>query len=262
MLVAYRNSVVVPEVAEALRRLEASAAALAIPDLRIVYSGVPQGSTSWSEVAGNPGPTGLPPHLSMRPSGREVYLSLNKFPDKMQELALLWGLAIPLGFHPWSRYPVPGPGQEVFHYFGELTPVIDFFHSEGQGELAWPSVCAASQVLAGTWEGDRLLERKVQAHLHRLGVHCGPVDGAVGERTLACLRALGFGGLPLAEALAKLEKLTPPKSRAKSKAHGFLTIPETSVEGFSSGGVKLTRTPSGFAVFVNGSGRAIFEFGG
>lgn len=262
MLVAYRNSVVVPEVAEALRRLEASAAALQIPGLRVLYSGVPQGSTSWAEVEENRGPTGLPPHLSMRPSGREVYLSLSKPPDKMQELALLWALAVPLGFHPWSRYPVPGPGQEVFHYFGGLSSIVDFFHSEGQGELAWPSVCAAGQVLAGTWGGDRALERKVQAHLHRLGVHCGPIDGEVGERTLGCLRALGFGGLPLAEVLPKIEKLNPPKPRTKNKTNGFLTISDTPVEGFSSGGVKLTRTPSGFAVFVGGPGRAIFEFGG
>lgn len=261
MLVAYRNSVVTADAAEALRRLEASAAALQIPDLRIRYSGVPQGATSWEEVGREPGPTGLPPHLSMRPSGREVYLSLSKPPDKIQELALLWGLAVPLGFHPWSRYPVPGPGQEVFHYFGELSPLIDFFHSEGQGELAWPSVCAASQALEGTWGGDRVLERKVQAHLHRLGVHCGPVDGEIGERTLGCLRALGFGGLPLTDALSRLEKLNPPKPRAGPKTNGYLTISDVPVEGFSSGGVRLSRTSSGFALFVQGPGRAIFEFG-
>lgn len=259
MLVAYRNSVVTADTAEALRRLEASAAALQIPDLRIQYSGVHQSSASWAGVEQSPGPTGLPPHLSMRPSGREVYLSLSKFGEPMRELALLWGLAIPLGFHPWSRYPVPGPGQEVFHYFGGLASIVDFFHAEGQGEHAWPSVCAAGQVLAGTWGGDRPLERKIQAHLHRLGVHCGPIDGEVGERTLSCLRALGFGGLPLQDALLKIEKLSPPKPR-KLKTHGFLTIPDP-VEGFSSGGVKLTKTPSGFSVFVGGPGRAIFEFG-
>ncbi len=260
MLVAYRNSVVIPEVAEALRKLEAAAAGLNIPGLKVRYSGVSREGVSWGETTQNPGPTGLPPQISLRPSGREVYLSLG-LPDKAQELALLWGLAIPLGFHPWSRYPVPGLTQEVFHFLGDLAPIVDYFHSEGQGELAWPSLCAAAQVLAGTWEGERTLERKIQAHLHRLGVHCGPVDGEIGERTLGCLRALGFGGVLLVEVLPKIERLQPPKPNIPN-TNGFFTISGTPVQGFSSGGVKLSKTASGFAVYVGGPGRAIFEFGG
>jgi hypothetical protein len=199
----------------------------------------------------------------MRGTGREVLLGLEEpSADQMRNLSILWGLAVPLGFHPWTRYPVPGPGQEVFHYLGDLAPLVDYFHSEGQGDLAWPSLCIAAQVLAGTWGGDKTLEREVQAHLHRLGIHCGPLDGEIGERTLSCIRALGFGGLSLQEIQARLQKMEAPKPQPKTKTNGFFTISGTLVEGFSSGGVKLARRPSGFGVLVEGPGRAIFEFGG
>ncbi len=263
MFVAYRNSAVIPEVAEALRKLEETAANHEVKNLRISYSGVPLRLASWEGVGEDPGPTGLPPHLSMRPSGREVYLTLTTEgrEDPMRDLALLWGLAIPLGFHPWVRYPVPGPGQQVFHYFGVLSPIIDFLHSQGRGDLAWPSICSASQVLEDTWGGDKVLERKIQTHLHRLGVHSGPVDGEIKGETVSALRTLGFGGKPLLEVLPLIEKMVPPKAKARKKAHGFLTIPDVQVEGFSSGGIKLSRTSTGFTVSADGPGRAIFEFG-
>lgn len=264
MLVAYRNSSVTAEVAEALRKLETAAVAHEVSGIRISYSGVPARLANWAGVSEDAGPTGFPASLSMRPTGREVYLSLKvdrENQDPMRELALLWGLAIPLGFHPWTRYPVACPGKEIFHYIGDLAPLVDFLHSEGRGDLAWPSLCSAAQVLADTWGGDKLTERKIQAHLHRLGVHSGPVDGDITEETLAALRSLGFGGLPLLEILPRIEKLRPPKISQREKTHGFLTISGGRVEGFSSGGVRLIRTGAGFTVTVNSPGKAIFEFG-
>lgn len=264
MLVAYRNSVVTPEVAEALRKLESAAASHEVKGIRIVYSGVTASNASWVGVNTDPGPTNLPAQISMRPTGREVYLSLQidgGISDPMQELALLWGLAIPLGFQPWSRFPVPGDGQKIFHYYGDLAPLVDFFHSEGRGELAWPSLCCAAQSLVGNWGGDKQTERKVQAHLHRLGVHSGPVDGNITEATLASLRTLGFGGLPLLKVLPKIEKLNPPKVQVGDKVGGFLTMTGAKVEGFSSGGVRILRSNAGFAITVQAPGRAIFEFG-
>jgi hypothetical protein len=122
-------------------------------------------------------------------------------------------------------------------------------------------LCSAAQALVDTWGGDKLTERKIQAHLHRLGVHSGPVDGDITEETLAALRSLGFGGTPLLDILPRIEKLRPPKISQREKTHGFLTISGGRVEGFSSGGVRLIRTGAGFTVTVNSPGKAIFEFG-
>ena len=263
MFVAYRNSGVTPDTAEALRKLELAGAALNIEGLKILYGGVSERSLSWEEVKEIPGPTGLPAHLSMRPSGREVYLQLRIEGEKdpLRELALLWGIAIPLGFHPWSRYPVPGVGDQVFHFLGPLSPLLDYFHSEGRGEWAWPSLCSAAQSLEGTWGGDKPYERKIQAHLHRLGIHRGPVDGEIRDGDLASLRALGLGSYPLKEVLPFLEKMSSPKKGKKEKVSGYFSISGLPVEGFSSGGVKLLRTGAGFVVVAEGSGRVIFEIG-
>jgi len=200
----------------------------------------------------------------MRPTGREIYLSVlqeeNK--DPMEALAILWALAVPLGFMPWSRYPVPGALDHVFHYLGPWSLITDFLHGEGMGEAAWPSTCAAAQISVGTWGGDRLTERAVQTHLHRLGIHCGPVDGVVGERSLSSLRALGLGGLPIQAALAAMEKLKAPETMpAGERQMGYFTMKGARVAAFPSGQVHAVQTRAGYSVTVDGPGRLILLFG-
>jgi len=261
-LVAHRKAVVTPDTAEALRRLEVAGAGHG--GIRLRFQGVASSQCNWPGTNEDPGPLALPPHLSMRPTGREVYLSvqlLEAEPDPLKSLAVLWGLAVPLGFMPWSRYPVPGPRDHVFHYFGPWSQITDFLHGEGRGEQAWPSVCTAAQLEVGTWGGNRLTERTIQANLHRLGVHCGPVDGIIGERTLQAMRSLGLGGsslLEAAEALTRMKNATSEPS--KGRRVGFVTM-KGNYEAFPSGEVHATRTQAGYAVTVDGPGRLILLFG-
>jgi hypothetical protein len=206
----------------------------------------------------------------MRPAGREVYLraELTDFPGpesmrESAEIAAMWSLAVPLGFVPWSRWPVPGPHSRVFHYLGPWAPLGDFLQGEGRGEEAWPSMVAAAQSMAGAWEGTKPTERSVQSHLHRLGIHCGPVDGQVGERTLQSLRALGFAGLPLTRTLEALEKMeaTPPTSGEGERRVGHFSMDGVLPEAFTSGQIHTVKTKTGYAVTVDGSGRLILLFG-
>lgn len=265
-LVSYRSSVVTPDTAEALRLLEKAASQNG--GLRIKYQGVPRELSSWSGVSTEPGPTGLTSYHSMRPTGREVYLSVeleDPAAPTEQKLAVLWSLAVPLGFMPWCRYPVPTKDglDTVFHFLGPWTVVGDYLHGEGRGELAWPSMCAAAQCEVGTWQGPMRTERALQTHLHRLGIPCGPIDGALGEKTLASLRALSLGGLPAEKALEALERMNPPPDNSKEERRvGYLTMKGTSIEAFSSGAVQAIRTRNGYSIVTEGAGRLILLFGG
>ena len=203
-LVTYRSGLVAADVPAAATRLEKAAAA--IPGARLHFSAPREHQASWEGVEKDRGLTNQPPHLSMRPAGREVELKLelaefqgSEDAKACAEIETLWGLAVPLGFTPWQRYPLVGAQQEVFHYLGPWAGVVDSLHGEGKGEAAWPSVCAAAQVAVGRWEGPRTDSLRIQAQLHRLGIPCGPVDGHINERTLSCLRALGLGGKEMSQ---------------------------------------------------------------
>ena len=195
----------------------------------------------------------------MRPTGREVRLkvTLEGQEDGERELAALWGLAVPLGFVPWSRYPLPGPGDDVFHYLGPWQSLYDSLCGEGRGDEAWPSLCCAAQVDVGRWEGTRTAERVVQAQLHRLGVPCGAVDGVVGERTLGALRALGVQGLRLEDVGEHLVKMVPPRLPKGARVVGQIIVPGGKVNALAHGAVSLTRTAQGYAMTVDGPGRGI-----
>jgi len=267
-LVAYRSSLVTTDTAEALRALERAGSDVGA--VRFQNKGVPSAQCSWAGVTEDAGPTGLPPHLSLRPSGREVYLRVslldyqgNEESRRQAELALLWSLAVPLGFVPWSRYPVPGATDEVFHFLGPWAPLGDFLQGEGRGEEAWPSICSAAQCQVQKWEGPRLTERSVQTHLHRLGIHCGPVDGLMGERTLSSIRALGLGGLELQEVLIQLQKLSghAPKKKEGERQIAHFSTDGPLPEAFSSGLVHTIKTKTGYAVAADGPGRLILLFG-
>ena len=265
--VAYRSSQIVPDVVVAMGKLEGAAHERG--GVKILYSGVKSSEASWDGVGIDAGPTGLSPHLSMRPAGREVYLDvqLDSFEgspamQREAELAVLWGLAVPLGFVPWQRYPVPGPLDKVFHFLGVWGRVVDHLHGEGRGEEAWSSVCAAAQCEVGAWEGSMVAERTLQAHLHRLGIHCGPVDGLIGERTLRSIRALGLGGVPLEEVVEALSKMKIPSDPSVARKSGHLVLGGVDSQAFSSGGVSTVKTNTGYSVTVDGPGRLIVMIGG
>lgn len=259
---AYRSTVLAPAVVEAMRLLEVAAASRK-QGLRVEYGGVAAVDASWVGVGNCPGPLSLPAHLSLRPAGREVCLRLLNERGE-SELALLWELAVPLGFVPWLRFPVPDAHglDTVFHHPGEWAMLVDALHAEGQGEHAWPSLCAAAQVDAGTWGGDKPVERFVQAQLHRLGVSCGRVDGVVGGRTLAALKSLGLGGKSLTEVAEKLSGMTshagtgknPKRTRARQQVN-IIVPPSLKSEGFVTGNLLSSRTPQGYTLNFEGSGQ-------
>lgn len=253
-LVQYRSTLITEDTREAMNRLEQAAAA--IEGVKIKYGGVPVAKANWAGVEEDGGPLSLPPAYSMRPTGREVYLGLEGPFEKVEGLSLLWSLAVPLGFVPWHRFPVPGVHDNVFHYLGPWASIGDFLHGEGRGEHAWPSMCCAAQVEVGNWEGPKLVEREVQMHLHRLGVQCGPVDGMLGPRSIASLKALGLGGVELSDVLEQLRPLRPPPTAPRDRNHAHINVGLPS-EVFTSGGIKSMRTPTGYALTIDGPGRAI-----
>jgi hypothetical protein len=219
-------------------------------------------------MEGNLGTTALPPHLSMRPAGREFEMRTEILdytgPEggkRAAEISVLWGLAVPLGFIPWQRYPVEGPHDKVFHYLGPWAALVDGLHGEGRGEEAWPSACAAAQVDVGAWDGSMATERMVQAQLHRLGIHCGPIDGIIGNRTAASIKAIGLGGLPLEQVVETIVKMeTPDLFTATARRAGQIVV-GGDVEAFSSGHVHTTKTSTGYAMTIDGPGRVTLFIG-
>jgi hypothetical protein len=258
-LIAYRSSVVTPDVAEALRHVEIKVSKWQA-GLGLTYKGVERGEANW-RGGGNS------PELSMRPSGREVRLRLT-LPkgtptpeDRHKEVAMIWGFAVPLGFTPWNRYPVPGPEDDLFHFIGPWQPLFDHLCGEGRGELAWSSVCCAAQSDVGSWEGDRRVERFVQTQLHRLGLHCGPVDGIVGDRTTMALNALGVRGKTLDETAGVLSKFELPPKPKTERRFGHIILDGDDVAVFAYGGIAAQRTKQGVALAIDGPGKVILDIG-
>jgi hypothetical protein len=262
-LVAYRRSVVTPDTAEALRQLEMRAEARG--GVRVVYRGVSHEDAAWGA---DPGPTGYPSHLSMRPTGREVYISLDLLEDDRPEeeqrqdaLEALWELTLPLGFDPWCRYPVASTGDAVFHFLGPWRGVYERLCAEGRGDLAWPSTCAAAQVDVGRWGGDRETERVVQAQLHRLGIHSGPVDGVIGERTTAGLRSFDLKGASLGEMASALCRFETPQTSSPGRRRGHVLLAGDDVSVMTYGKVASLATKSGAVLTVDGPGRVVINVG-
>jgi hypothetical protein len=246
-------------VAEALRHIEIAVAS--IEDARISYQGTPRARANW---AGCPDP----PRLSLWPTGREVRLRLhllnpgdNPLEHEERELATLWGIVVPLGFTPMLRYPIPGLGQEVFHFLGPWQALFDHLCGEARGEYAWPSVCCAAQCDVGTWGGDRRLERFVQSQLHRLGLHCGPVDGIIGERSASAIRALTMKGMALAEMAKTLAGYEPPEMPEQERRVGHIIYDGDDLTVLSYGKVATMRTRQGATMTVDGPGRVILTIG-
>lgn len=270
-LVALRGSVVTPDVAERVRLIEVRLQSAWGGKVRLHYGGVSSANATWDGVRRDPGPTGIAvPELSMRPTGREVYLraavsGADDFGARAAGVEALWAVAVPLGFVPWNRHPVPGPCDDVFHVPGPWAGLLDAHWAAGEGERAWASLCCAAQVDVGRWVGDRLPERTLQAHLHRAGHPCGPVDGVVGERTAGALRRTPLAGLPVAQAAsaaASLPDPTPPRTDAPGRRVAALDGAGDDAVATGHGGVRVARTPRGYAVHVDGPGRLVVDFGG
>ena len=256
-LVSHRKTAITPDTAEALRQLEL--AAKRVGNIKIHYAGPPP-RLDWTS---KPGPLGLPPERDMRLAGREVTLRA-EFTDRegvdpYDEVAAIWGLAVPLGFIPWARYPEPGPRAGVFHYFGPWQGLYDHMVAAGRGDWAWPSVCCAAQIDVGKWQGGKNLERFVQAQLHRLGIPAGPVDGEIGPVTLAALTALGLKGLSLGEVAEQLLYWETPPPAEADKRTGHVLIPGNDVAVSTVGKITAVRTNNGATLSIEGPGQVVLS---
>lgn len=263
-LVQHKNGVFTPDTVDGLRKLERRVAKLAA---NLVVEGRAQPEMTWGAVREDPGPTGLPPEWSAVPTGREVYLRLKMHKDdgseasrRERELAMLWGVAIPLGFTPFTRYPLPGPHDQVFHFFGEWTMMMDQLLGAGRGEAGWPAFCCAAQLDVGKWEGPRATERLVQIHLHRMGFNIGAVDGILGNKTQGALKAAGLHSLPLAEVAKQIVTKAPRGQTTFEKdVHGHLDMPDVDWSIHPYGQVRTTRTVQGADFHISGPGRVVID---
>ncbi len=263
-LVQYQKASVPPALAETLRQLTLRAAELG--NVTFDFFGHSTQTNRWANRNEWKNPTGCAPAWSLIPAGREILLDLRFKEDKgseeskrERELAMLWGLVVPLGFTPWSRYPLPAPGDNVFHYFGPWQTLYDHLIGEGRGEAAWPSLCAAAQCDVGAWEGPQAVERTVQAQLHRVGTNVGPVDGIIGQRTLEGLKRLGLQGQKLMDAVEKLLSFDNAPRDPQERQFGHVVIPGHNSSIVCSGQVYSTKTAQGAALTIEGPGRVIID---
>lgn len=263
-IVQYRRGSFTPDLVEALRRLEQRVAKL---NATLTIEGPGQLEMTWERVRQDPGPTGLPPEWSAVPTGREVYLRLKINRDegseasrRERELAMLWAVVVPLGIVPFTRYPLAGPHDSVFHFFGEWGLLMDHLLGAGRGEAGWPSFCCAAQVDVGRWEGGRVTERLVQSHLHRIGFNVGSVDGIVGNKTQGALRAAGLHSLPMSDVAKQIVEMPPHIPPVLERdVQGRLEMPDVDFSIHPYGQVRATRTVRGADLQISGPGRVVID---
>ena len=263
--VQFNDFSVTPDTASGIRQLEKRAGQL--KNIRLTVSGSTIEDMGWDRLRLRPGPTRLPPEWSAVPTGREVYLNVEMLDDELSKesrversLATLWALAVPLGFTPYSRYPLPGPHAQVFQFIGPWDILMDHMLGAGRGEAAWPGFCGAAQADVGAWEGGKQTERFVQGHLHRLGYNSGAIDGIVGNSVVASLKAAGMAGKPLTDVAEELgKKGTPDMRKPRRTVEGTVTIPDTDFSIVSYGQVRTTRTPKGALLSIGGPGRIVVD---
>ena len=204
--------------------------------------------------------------FSLVPAGREVWIRLDSKKETLTQqhrLALLWSFAIPLKITPWLRYPIPDESDHVFHLLGPWQVIYDRLLSEGRGDLAWPSVCIAAQCDVGTWKGDKVVERSVQAHLHRVGTNPGALDGIIGPKTLSAIKAASLDGMPLEKVLAALlQRETVGIPTTKRRTTGHVVLPGCDFVVQSFGKVNHNPTVNGTSLIVRGPGRVVIDIAG
>ena len=249
-LITYKGMTLTADTVEGLKQLEERAHQAG--GWRVLYDELPSEITPESR------------HLSLLPAGREVRIRLCRS-DVIQpeaEISASWGFAIPLGFTPLLRYPLPDPPRDrVFHFLGPWQVVLDNLFSEGKGESAWASVCAAAQTDVGAWAGNSTVERFVQAQFHRIGFNVGPIDGQVTHRTTRAIESLGLASGTFAQAVEYLKAATPPRPTSAERSQGHFSLPGWSLQVASFGQVQTVRTPTGVAVAVHGPGRLVVDIG-
>lgn len=250
-----------------LARLEERVAAL---KAKLEIEGRRASAGSWESVRVDPGPTQLPPDRSAAPTGRELYLRIclsktdeSSYAQREREIAMLWAIAIPLGFVPFSRYPLPGSTDRVFHYMGEWALLMDHLLGAGRGEEGWPAFCCAAMLDVGRWEGGRVVERTVQAHLHRMGFNVGAVDGIVGPATQGALKAAGLHSMQLSDVAQKIVDAAPSvPPQLERPFRGQLDLPGVDFSIHPYGQVRATKTLKGAELLISGAGRYVIDVRG
>ena len=263
-LVQFKKGVFTSDTVEILRRLEQRVASL---NATLSVESAPSGVQSWDDVRNAPGPTGLPPEWSAVLTGREIYLRLSLKEDhgpegskRERELAMLWAVAVPLGLVPFTRYPLPGPHDQVFHFFGKWGVMLDQLLGAGRGEAGWPAFCCAAQLEVGRWEGARATERLVQAHLHRIGLNVGAIDGVVGPKTQGGMRAANLHSLSLSEVAERIVEMPSQVPKLLERdVQGRLEMPDVDFSIHPFGQVRATRTVRGADLQISGPGRVVID---
>ncbi len=261
-LVQYKQYAVTSDTAAALRQLES----LVPKGLRV--HGLEMSEFDWNVAAKFV--EDLAPHLDIAKAGRQVKVSYTLPEDPgppkaaaQRLLETLWGYMVPLGFTPWDRVPLAVSSTAgVFTFLGPWQSVFDHMLYLGRGECAWPSVVCAAAVDAGTWKADRALERSVQAHLHRMGVNAGPVDGIVGVQTTAAMQELGLHGKTLQEVFEALRVREVSVNTDTEQRVGTLYIPPgVSSSIVTTGRVSATKGPTGARLLIQGMGQVVVSLG-
>ena len=173
---------------------------------------------------------------------------------------------MPLGFIPYHRYPLPGVQHcDTYIFYGPWQVLVDRLLAEGSGAWAWESLCRAAAVEVGEepTEGKGLV-RHCQAHLHRLGHNCGPIDGVVTEDVLVGLNAFGVGQLPLGQAAAILAAAPTPVAPISTGEvrEGHLHLPGMQVTAAAFGSLAVARAGQGYTLYARGAGRVILDVQG
>jgi hypothetical protein len=203
----------------------------------------------------------------LAPSGREICFEMKHIDgfntDTQDQINALWGLAIPMGFTPYNRYPLNDSISFMFHYLGCWQPLTDRILAEGRGNHLWSSLVCACLVDIGEWKGNKALVRMIQTQLHRIGYNCGIIDGIVGSRTLKCIQANNLQGLELseiAEILIKADKKDQASSEKTTK--GFVSLPNRQFQVTSYGKVLTVKNNNGVAIESGDTGgRLIIDIG-
>lgn len=192
--------------------------------------------------------------------GREIRMTLEGDYTKEDLVCLLWGNAIPCGFIPMDRYPnLDTDTWNVFHYYGEWQMLLDNHFKEGQGEFAFSSLVCACKCELGVWEGDRTVERSIQAQLHRLGYSVGVISGSLYETDMRALRSMGLSDLSLEKVLQRLKAKKKPKVVPNDTKTGYLVLPQIDHRVYSYGNVITTQTTNGATITCKGNGRIIVD---
>ena len=192
--------------------------------------------------------------------GREICLSLEGDYSKEDLVCLLWGNAIPCGFTPLDRYPnLNTETANVFQFYGHWQMLLDNHFKEGQGEFAFSSLVCACKCELSLWDGDRAIERGVQAQLHRLGYSVGAITGAITELDHQAFRSLGLGEMPLTKILERLSKIEKPKRDVQEIKTGYLVLPDIDHRVYAYGDVATTKTTNGVSISQKGFGRIVVD---